>query len=303
MHTIKQQLPPLDPCVAFDAAARHLSFTRAAQELNLSQAAVSQQIRNLEAFLGVKLFIRANRSVRLSPAGKEFQHSVSGLLRQLASAANDIKAPASRIRLTIAADQSVASMWLMPRLTDFQSKYPDIAVRLIASDEELDCLHPDVHVAIIHGKGDWPSYRAEKLFEEEIFPVCSPAYLADRKTISIERLVDENLLEQDDDHWDWMNWRTWLSHNDMHLPKGYRGFQVNSYPLMIDAARNGHGIALGWRYLVDPLVASGELVMPSDAAVKTGFGYYLVCQNNPAPKTAVTRFCEWAKECQNPPSR
>lgn len=299
MNSIKQQLPPLDPCVAFDAAARHLSFTRAAQELNLSQAAVSQQIRNLESFLGVELFVRANRSVRLSPAGKEFQHTVSGLLRQLASAANDIKTPTSRTRLTIAADQSVASMWLMPRLTDFQLKCPDIAVRLIASDEESDCLHPDVHIAIIHGKGDWPSYRADKLFEEEIFPVCSPSYLADRKSIPLEQLVNEALLEQDDDHWDWMNWRTWLSHNDMHLPKGYRGFQVNSYPLMIDAARNGQGIALGWRYLVDSLVHSGELVTPANTTVKTGFGYYLVRKDDSAPETAVKRFCDWAKQRQN----
>ena len=302
MNTIRHQLPPLEPCVAFDAAARHLSFTKAAKELNLSQAAVSQKIRNLESFLGVDLFIRANRSVRLSPAGKEFQHTVSGLLRQLASAANDIKTPATRTRLTIAADQSVASMWLMPRLTDFQLKFPDIAVRLIASDDESDCLHPDVHIAIIHGKGDWPAYQAEKLFEEEIFPVCSPAYLNKRRSIPIEQLIDEALLEQDDNHWDWMNWRTWLSHNDMHLPKGYRGFQVNSYPLMIDAARNGHGIALGWRYLVDSLLQSGELTTPTNATVKTGFGYYLVHKGNSSTNTAVSRFCEWAKERQNLPS-
>jgi len=192
---------------------------------------------------------------------------------------------------------------LMPRLTDFQTKFPDIAVRLIASDDESDCLHPDVHIAIIHGKGDWPTYRAEKLFEEEIFPVCSPSYLGDRQSIPIEQLINESLLEQDDDHWDWMNWRTWLSHNDMHLPKSYRGFQVNSYPLMIDAARNGQGIALGWRYLVDSMLQRGELVTPSQATVKTGFGYYLVHKDNLGAQSVIDRFCEWAKERQNLPSR
>ncbi len=298
MNTLKQQLPPLEPCVAFDAAARHLSFTRAAAELNLSQAAVSQQIRNLETFLGVELFVRAHRRVRLSPAGKEFQHTVSGLLKQLASAANDIKTPSNKTRLTIAVDQSVASMWLMPRLAHFQENNPGIAVRLIASDDEADCLHPDVHVAIIHGSGDWPHHQSTRLFDEEIFPVCSPAYLNGRDTVPLHQLVEESLLEQDDDHWDWMNWRTWLSHNDMHLPKSYRGFQVNSYPLMIDAARHGQGIALGWRYLVDASIEDGTLVRPCTQTVKTGFGYYLVQQHNAASQPAVSRFCHWAKERQ-----
>lgn len=303
MQKLKDRLPPLDPLVAFEAAARHLSFTLAARELNLSQAAVSQQIRNLEQNLGVELFHRAHRAVRLSSRGREYQHTVSTILRQLASATADLTAPMDRPRLNIAADQSIATMWLMQRLPRFQQLYPDVAVRLVASDDERDCLVDDIQISIIHGNGDWPGFHAELLFEEEVFPVCSPDYLTSKRRIgSVSDLVALELLELEDNRWDWMNWRIWLSGNGVDLPAGHKSFQINSYPLLIEAAKNGQGLALGWRYLVDNALAGGELVRPVAQSLHTAFGYYFVWPRQADATPMTLAFRDWANSELTGPS-
>ena len=300
MTPLNNRLPPLEPLVAFEAAARLLSFTQAGAELNLSQAAVSQRIRNLENHLGIELFVRKHKSVHLSPAGREFQHTVATTLRQLASAIADIRAPQGRTRLTVAADQSVASMWLIARLPDFQQQYPDIAVRLIASDDEQDCLDSDVQLAIIHGNGSWQNHASEKLFDEEIFAVCSPGYLVGRepqtKTVIKQPadLIDQVLLELEDNRWDWMNWRGWFNASGADLPTSHRGYRINSYPLVIDAAKNGQGVALGWRYLVDDDLQSGALVKLMDYSVHTEYGYYFVWPTQNRLTPAAIDFRQWA---------
>ena len=286
---------PLDPLVAFEAAARHLSFTRAAEELNLSQAAVSQQIRNLEDSLGTALFIRTHRAVRLSSAGRSYQHTVSSALRHLAAATHDLRKPPGSQRLTIAADQSIAAMWLMPRLPGFQREHESVRLRLVASDDERDCLGDDIQLSIIHGDGHWPGYQARKLFAEEVFPVCSPAYLEAMAPVrSCADLLNGQLLALEDEHWNWMNWQTWLSANDLHLPAGQAALQINSYPLLIDAARNGQGIALGWRYLVDDDLQNGRLVVVLDKTVETQYGYYLVWPETAQLTNAAVQFMQWA---------
>jgi DNA-binding transcriptional LysR family regulator len=295
MQKLKKALPPLDPLVAFEAAARHLSFTRAAIELDLSQAAVSQQIRNLEQSLGTELFVRSHRAVRLSSAGRSYQHSVSSALRQLAAATTDLREPPRDMRLTVAADQSISSMWLLPRLPGFQQRYASVRLRLIASDDERDCLADDVQIAIIHGDGRWPGYNARQLFAEEVFPVCSPGYLESIPPVnSASDLLSGQLLELEDEHWDWTNWQTWLGRNDSHLPAGHAALQINNYPLLIEAARNGQGIALGWRYLVDADLQSGRLVKALDASVATRFGYYLLWQDAAEQSSAARQFTQWA---------
>ena len=299
MLTLKQQLPPLGPLVSFEAAARLRSFTAAARELNLSQAAVSQQIRNLEQSLGVSLFIRAHKSVQLSAKGRELQHTVAAVFRQLATATAELKAQPATTHITIAADQSVASLWLMPRLPRFQELHSEITVRLIASDDEQDCLNDDIQLAIIHGSGNWPGFRSMLFFEEEIFPVCNPDYAS--RGLTTESLAGETLLELDDIHWDWMNWRTWLSRNGVDLPARHRGLQVNNYPMLIDAARNGQGVALGWRHLVDRDIANGTLVKAVDASVKTRLGYYLVWPESVGLSPGVAAFRDWALQSLEAP--
>ncbi|MEM7057901.1 MAG: LysR substrate-binding domain-containing protein [Pseudomonadota bacterium] len=278
MDKLRRTLPPLDPLVAFEAAARHQSFTRAAEELALSQAAVSQRIRQLEDHIGTPLFVRANRRVQLTTAGRTLQHAASPALRRIAAATEDVRHRPGRARLTIAADQSIAAMWLMPRLDAFRGTLDqDTSVRVVASDDPTDCLADDIELAILHGAGDWPGRQAALLFPEEVFPVCAPYYLTRHGPLSqAEQLLQHPLLELDDVQWDWMNWRGWLSTIGVDGIAQAEPLRINSYPLIIEAAKAGQGLALGWRHLVDQPMAEGQLVAPLPNSVTTEFGYYLI---------------------------
>lgn len=266
MKQYRSYLPPLDALVAFEAAARLSNFTAAARELNVSQSAISQQIQNLEANLGVPLFNRAGRRVHLTHLGREYQHIVARALEQIANASREIRTTRGRARVTVAADQSIAWMWLMPRLPLFQREYPDVAIRFVVSDGLSDCLNDMVSLALVHGKGNWPGYESRLLFEEEVFPVCSPGYLDKAGHLqSPEDLLSHTLLHLEDFEWQWLNWRMWLTDMGLVAPGESHGLVINNYPLLIEAARNGHGIALGWRYLVDADIQAGTLLRPSRA--------------------------------------
>lgn len=298
MLNLRKQLPPLDALVMFDAAARHLSFTEAAKELNVTQAAVSRQIRLLEENLGVRLFIRSHRTVELSPQGREFQHTVGSALVDLAKAANHVR-NIPLVRLAIAADQAVAGLWLTPRLQRFRAAHPDTSIRLVVSDYEPDCLKGEIDVAIIHGSGSWPRHRCELLFSEEVFPVCSPDYLERSGPLSCPAdLIEHTLIDHEDEHWNWMNWRMWLATNDFDLPSEHHKLQINNYNLVIQAAREGQGIGLGWRYLVDEMLERGDLVRPIPTSVKTEFGYYLLTQQERPLDPDVQAFVDWVFETQ-----
>ncbi len=292
----KSRLPPLDPLIAFEAAARLLSFTRAAEELHLSQAAVSQQIRGLEDSLGVKLFTRSHRAVQLTNEGREYQHTVAAMLKQLAGATMDIQQVGAARQLVLACDQSFATQWLLPRLDALRAELADATLRLIASDDEAECLARDVELAILHGDGNWPGFDAERLFDEEVFPVCSPDYPhAQAADDWVGWLLEAQLIDLADSHWNWMNWRLWLGGHDIDEPLASRKLQINSYPLVIDAACAGHGVALGWRYLVDDLIEAGRLVRPVAPALRTEFGYYLISRDAAAEDSSATRVRDWLR--------
>jgi DNA-binding transcriptional LysR family regulator len=295
MEKLRRTLPPLDSLVAFEAAARHESFTRAAEELSLSQAAVSQRIRLLEENLGASLFARAHRRVRLTTAGRTLQHAAAPALRQIAMAAEELRAPSARTRLTIGADQSIASMWLMPRLAAFRAATGETSVRLVASDEEADCLAGDVEIAILHGDGNWPQRASTLLFAEEVFPVCAPSYIENTTPLHAPTdLLDHALLELEDVRWDWMNWRGWLSRAGVNRPTSREPLRINAYPLVIEAAKAGQGIALGWHRLVDADLATGTLLRPLTHSVRTDFGYHLVWPAARPLSPAAASFRDWA---------
>jgi LysR family transcriptional regulator, glycine cleavage system transcriptional activator len=283
MQQYSTALPPLELLVAFEAAARHSSFTLAGQELNVTQSAISQRIRNLEKHLGVALFERGHRSVRLTDRGHEFFNSVTLALDHLLGSANRIKDEDNNPALTIATDESVAAMWLMPRFARFRDMHPDLCVRLIASDDVERCFQEDIDLAVVHGDGGWPGYDCEPFFQEEVFPVCSESYLRRRPdAMSPEGLPYAALLDLEYKHWHWMNWGIWLTETGLDLPLRKGGLRSNSYPLLIDAARRGQGVALGWRHFVDDDLMSGSLVCPIKKTVKTRFAYYLIRRHNVA---------------------
>ena len=294
---LKNRLPPLDPLIAFEAAARLLSFTRAGEELHLSQAAISQQIRSLEESLQVKLFTRSHRAVQLTNEGREYQHTVAAILKQLAGATMDIQNVEFAQQLVIGCDQSFATQWLSPRLSQLRQLMPAVTLRIIASDDYNESLGSEVQVAVLHGDGLWPGFQTLQLCDEEVFPVCSPEFdheLAQQDWVSW--LLQAPLIDLADSHWNWMNWRLWLGGNNIDQPLGNRNLQINSYPLVIDAACAGHGVALGWRHLVDDLIAQGRLVRPIEQSLKTDFGYYFICRDNLQNDANVIRFLGWLKQ-------
>ncbi len=291
---LKSRLPPLEPLIAFEAAARLLSFSRAAEELHLSQAAISQQIRNLETQLEVKLFTRSHRAVQLTNEGREYQHTVAAMLRQLAGATMDIRNVEFSRQLVIGCDQSFASFWLSPRLAELRRALPEVTLRIIAADDEAESMAPEIQVSILHGDGSWPGFRSQRLFAEEVFPVCSPDYANAAVTENwVDWLLQSQLIDLADSQWNWMNWRLWLSRNGIDEPLGNRHLQINSYPLVIQAARDGQGIALGWRHLVDDLIAAGQLIRPLPQSLCTEFGYYLAWRETPQVDRAVMQFRDW----------
>ncbi len=291
---LSQDLPPLDSLVAFEAAARLGSFTLTARELNLTQAAISQRIRNLERALGTTLFERAHRSVLLNEAGRKYQHSVSMVLGHLGSATKNLTRLPHSEQLTVAVDQAIAHLWLFPRFYRFCELHEDVSIRLVVSDELDKCLGNEVDVALVFGGEGTGGYKVERLFDEEVFPVCSPTY-TDRlvQPFGLDGLSQCDLIELEDERWDWMNWEIWMTR--AYGGSAFEGcrVQIGSYPLVVQAACNGLGVALGWKGLVDAQLADGTLVKPTSMSVLTDGGYNLLSNQQSSSKSVRDLFIDW----------
>ncbi|MEQ8653198.1 MAG: LysR substrate-binding domain-containing protein [Kiloniellales bacterium] len=270
----RPRLPPFDLIVPFESAARLGSFTRAAEELNVTQSAVSQRVRKLEDQLGVTLFLRRHRRIELTASGRELLNGATVALNHLTAATASLRRAEQHPRLSLATDTSIAALWLPPRLARFRGANPKLAVDLTVSDREEACR--DADVAILHGSGDWPGFESRLLFGDKIFPVAAPAY-ADRHPIKTPAdLLSLDLIDLDYQHWNWMNWGIWLTECGLDPHETGRVFQSNSYPAVIDAARAGWGVALGWEHFLDEDLAAGRLQRLGTHEVTTRFGYHLL---------------------------
>lgn len=297
MENIRSQLPPMTTLAAFEASARLRSFTRASEELFITQAAVSRQIRILEQYLGVKLFDRTHRQIKLTESGQRFQHSVSVALDLLAYSAGSIRVKSTPHDLILGADLSMAHLWLMPRLPRFQAQFPEISVNILASNNEADCLKTGVDLALLYGDGNWPGFDATLLVPEEIFPVCAPVYLENSPPISDPGdFVGHTLLDLRGDRWDWVDWHHWFTKMKIPFSDDIRSLGFNNLPLLVQAACSGQGIALGWNRLLDQHLETGELVQPLDISLKTGRGYFLVKRSGVKLTQEATVLEKWILE-------
>ena len=234
--------------------------------------------------------------MQLTPQGREYLHSVVTALTHIQHATREIKTEPAQGRLRIATDQSVAALILMPRLTRFLERQPRTALHLVVSDSASRALAEEVDIAILHGEGRWPLHESELLHEEVVFPVCSPEYLARHGAIEAPAdLASARLIELDDENWTWINWRVWLTEHDVALPVAARALAISTYPLVVEAARQGHGVALGWQGHVDDDLASGALVRPLAAEVKTRFGYYFAWPRSRPLSAEAAGFRAWVK--------
>lgn len=276
MKGLRRKLPPPNSIIAFEAAARHESFTLAARELNVTQAAVSRQIKTLEDHLGLAVFRRVRRAVHLTSEGKRLHQAVVAGLDHIAEMVTELQQTGARPRLTVATTLAFSSFWLIRRIPDFRVRFPEIELRIITSDAELDMLAEGIDVAVRYGNGKWQGLSAIPLFTTEVFPVCSRSLLDSFPIRTPADLLNAPLLELDAADKSWIDWGSWLQDVGLDARRRRRLLTFNSWPLLIQAAVDGQGIALGWTPYVNELIELGKLVRPIDTVVRPTNAYYLV---------------------------
>jgi len=291
-------IPGLQALKAFDAASRHLSFSKAARELNLTPAAISHQIKELEEQTGVSLFERTSRSMQLTKAGHILRASVAEALGGLTGALLRIRQMENPRQLRVTASPSIAAKWLVPRLDRFLGSHPGSDVRVDVSQSLPDFDRDGLDVAIRFGKGDYPGLEVEKLFEDTVFPVCSPALLSNDRPLREPRdLLRHTLIHLD---WEaqgavWPNWRMWMLAAGIKDFNDTRGLHFNQTSLAVQAAVDGNGVALGDSTIVADDIAAGRLVKPFELSLRSPphFAYYLIMTKESAERPIVKAFRDW----------
>ena len=286
------RLPSLNGLRAFEAAARHLSFTLAASELNVTQTAISHQIRRLEEELGIRLFIRKNRALALTPQARDYLPGVRAAFNDLRLATDRLLRKDDDNVLTISTLASLAAKWLLPRLAAFQETHPGLDVRITTSTALVDFKGGDVDAAIRWGRGHWPGVRAEWLMADEAFPVCSPALLSGKRPLRTpEDLRDHVLLHTSTNSDDWRQWLTAAG-----LPSDVSkqpGITFDLILMTVQAAIDGIGVAMGRTSYVQDDISKGRLVVPFEIELPVDAGFYLVSPETRADSPKLSAFREW----------
>lgn len=293
-----RNLPPLNSLRAFEAAARHLSFTKAAEELHVTPAAISHQIKALEELLGVPLFRRLTRALRLTQAGQAALPPLRDGFDKLADAVDLLRAHEESGAITVSLDPSFAAKWLVPRLDRFRAVHPDLDVRLDATEKLVDFQRDNVDLAIRYGGGNYPGLEAERLLSEEIFPVCSPKLLKGPEPLAQPGDLRHHTLihlEWDSEDVTAPNWRMWLLAAGIHDIDFTRGPVFSMTSLALQAAIEGQGVALASSFLVADDLAAGRLVAPFDLSVcdPLDFAYHIVVPKRTADLPKVVAFKTW----------
>jgi len=289
------RLPSLNGLRAFEAAARHLSFTHAASELNVTQTAISHQIRRLEAELGIRLFVRQNRSLALTPEARDYLPGVRAAFNDLRLATELVLRKDNANVLTVSTLASMAAKWLLPRLSAFQEAHPGIDVRITTSTALVDFKGGDVDAAIRYGRGQWPGLRADWLTADQLFPVCSPALLKGDKPLRCPQdLANQTLLHSSGGYDD--DWRLWLT--AAGLPANISkqpGLSFDMIFMTLQAAIDGIGVAMARTTYVEGDLAKGRLVVPFKIALPADAGFYLVSPEAKADPPKLRAFRQWLK--------
>lgn len=303
MKSFRHRLPPLNSLLVFEAAARSGNFTRAAAELHMSQAAVSKQIKGLEAHLGTALFERQGRRVALTAGGRQLQEKVNASLNYLADAVEELTAgKRSQATVTLAANTAVSYFWLNRALAAYHRAHPDHSLnfRVLTSDHTPDLFAEDVDIAMAYDPGQRLGWSLSPLFGEELIPVASTDYLRSRpvegeepSTLFSHRLLDFERIEPN-----WINWKVWfealgLDGRQVEIDKRY-----NNYVMLLEAAERGEGITLATRCLLDARMAESNLVQAMDVTVRSGRSYCLALNEKSAARQACQDLFLWLLQWQ-----
>lgn len=290
------RLPSLNGLRAFECAARHLSFTRAAEELNVTQTAISHQIRRLEDELGVRLFMRLKDGLALTEEGNAYLPGIRSAFLELRYSTEKLLESSNNSVLTISTLVSVASKWLLPRLPSFREAHPQIDVRISASTELVDFRKGGIDAAIRYGDGNWPGLRADWLMSDEIFPVCSPRLLASDKSLKTPADLAHHPLLQVSGLTanDWNDWLQAAGQPPLKA-KGSR-LTFDLAMMAVQAAIDGQGVCIGRSTYVDDDLRAGRLVAPFDLRLKSDSGFYLVTPHDQAESKKIVAFRGWLSQ-------
>ncbi|MGO1120620.1 LysR substrate-binding domain-containing protein [Rhodovibrionaceae bacterium A322] len=285
-------LPPLTTLAAFEAAARHLSFKSAAQELNVTPGAVSHQVKALEGELGISLFLRRHRGVDLTSAGVVLSQVLAQSFTQTAAVLERLRVEQGPQSVTIGASTAVTMLWLMPRISAFWRDHPDILVNQRTSDVVGDLNRPGIDLRIQYDLDPDAVDNRALLFRDRIMPVCAPGYLSDREQPDLEELASLPLIHLDGVDVKWTSWRDWFDAQNYNGPIR-RAISVNNYTIALEVARDGKGIALGWERLVAPLLESGQLEVCSKAQLPSPGGIYLTWSDEELLSAPARTLRDW----------
>ena len=291
----------LDLLRTFEAAARHRSFTAAALELGTTQPAISQQLKRLESRLGIRLFDRIYRGIALTEAGLGLLLQVQAGLQQIDAGLQALSAQPAREVLQVATDFAFAAYWLMPRLPRFHAAYPQIDVSLLTRERSHDALQGDIDVGVLFGQGRFSQGESQWLFNEEVFPVCSPHLLAGQTLpLSARALGDFALLQLRGEHArQWFDWYRLFDALKLGPPPAPGQLRFDNYTLLIQAAIAGQGMAIGWKHLVDNLLEQGVLCRPFAESAQSTCGYYAVMPQRKRRNRLARVFVDWMLAEQN----
>ncbi|MBX8800027.1 LysR family transcriptional regulator [Ochrobactrum sp. MR28] len=295
MHRLRSLIPSANYLFVFEAAARRLNFTAAAEELNVSQPAVSKTIKLLEEATGLKLFRRERSRLELTAEGERLYKETQETFDHLHMVISSMRKKHSRDIIRVSFSTSFVQLWLLPRLKGFKQLHPDVALRIEESSRDnQDMLEEDIDISARLGKGKWPGINAWHFVTEEVWPVCSPAYLKEHNLpLTPQDLLQHTLLHFEERHRSRLGWREWLEHNGVMAPQIEQDFVFTDALSSIKAAVHGQGIALGWKHLVHDHITAGRLVPAIDVCHRSGDTVHLVMPAQRPPKRGAEIFRDW----------
>jgi LysR family glycine cleavage system transcriptional activator len=267
-------LPSLNALAAFESGARHLSLTKAAEELNVTPGAISKQVRMLEDELGCPLFIRRHRALELTREGETMAAALREGFERMSATFRQVRTSGGQAGVTIGSTMALAQLWLMPRLGAFWNMHQDIVIDHVISDHARGLDRPDIDLRIRYGDGEWPDEVSAKLYDDRIFAVASPDFVREHAVKSLDDLAQLQLLSVEGIDWTWTTWASFLREAGApHRRLNVRRF--NSYVIALQAARSGQGVALGWASLVRPLIESGDLEQLTDVEIPAPQSFFV----------------------------
>jgi len=286
----------------FEAASRHLNFTKASEELFVTQGAVSRQIKLLEDSLQQPLFVRDGTKLQLTAAGENYRRVIREGLAIIRRGTADLRRLSASPTLTVSVLPSFATLWLVPRVGEFLARHPNLALHVTSSYDAVDFdLEPDVDAAIRLGKGDWPDVFSECLFSTDVFPVCSPRLLKGRGPFrDANDILDYPLIYATDSY---DEWQRWFASAGIRPPQRQPGTRYSDQQALQQAAIEGQGVALARSLLVESDLSSGRLVRPIDISIRSQLSYYFVCPRGKQDSESVGRFLDWLRVEANGPLR